>query len=97
MTSCASSSPHVGHRQDDTGARVRRRGYSAYDADDDGFSEPRTDGRWAWRADAVAELLAQHTTGLLLFAGCPEEQSDLPFHFRVLLTTSDSVLSQRLG
>jgi hypothetical protein len=30
-----------------------------YDADDDGFSEPRADGRWGWRADAVASFLAQ--------------------------------------
>jgi hypothetical protein len=30
---------------------LRKRGYVAYDADDDGFSEPRQNGRWGWRAD----------------------------------------------
>ena len=58
---------------------LRRRGYAAYDADDDGFSEPRADGRWGWRADAVASLLAQIPEGdLLFFAGCSEEQIELP-------------------
>jgi hypothetical protein len=38
---------------------LRRRGYVAHDADDDGFSEPRADGRWGWRADRVAALLAE--------------------------------------
>jgi adenylate kinase family enzyme len=37
---------------------LRRRGYAAYDADDDGFSEPRADGRWGWRADAVLSTAA---------------------------------------
>jgi len=54
---------------------LRRRGYAAYDADDHGFSEPRTDGRWGWRADAVRSLLARTPDGdLLFFAGCSEEQ-----------------------
>jgi broad-specificity NMP kinase len=35
---------------------LRRRGHAAYDADDDGFSEPREDGRWGWRAELVADL-----------------------------------------
>ena len=34
---------------------LRRRGYGAYDADD-GFSEPRADGRWGWRTDLVVCL-----------------------------------------
>ena len=34
---------------------LRERGYAAYDADDDGFAEPRADGRWGWRAAEVAE------------------------------------------
>ena len=52
---------------------LRRRGLTAYDADDHGFSELREDGRWGWRADAVAALLAEHED--LFFAGCSEEQS----------------------
>jgi shikimate kinase len=78
---------------------LRQRGYAAYDADDDGFSEPRGDGRWGWRADHVADLLAQAEgdTRALFFAGCSEEQATLPFEFRVLLTAPTAVLMQRLG
>ena len=75
---------------------LRRRGYTAYDADEDGFSEPRADGRWGWRAEKVAELLAGAPGGLLFFAGCSEEQVDLPFDLRVLLTAPRSVLIERL-
>jgi shikimate kinase len=75
---------------------LRRRGYVAHDADDDGFSEPRADGRWGWRAELVADLLAQETEGLLFFAGCSEEQIGLPFDYRVLLTAPRSVLIERL-
>ena len=41
---------------------LRRRGLRAFDADEDGFSEPRADGRWGWRADRVAALLAERVT-----------------------------------
>ena len=75
---------------------LRRRGCAAYDADDDGFSEPREDGRWGWRADLVADLFARHTDGLLFFAGCSEEQAHLPFDYRVLLTAPRDVLIERL-
>jgi hypothetical protein len=75
---------------------LRDRGYAAYDADDDGFSEPRADGRWGWRADLVADLLARDGDGLLFFAGCSEEQAELPFEYRVLLTAPRSVLVERL-
>ncbi|WP_053227323.1 AAA family ATPase [Solirubrobacter soli] len=76
-------------------AELRRRGYAAYDADDHGFSEPRGNGRWGWRAAAVAALLE---TGpeLLFFAGCSEEQATLPFDYRVLLTTPTDALVARL-
>jgi len=75
---------------------LRRRGHLAYDADDDGFSAPRADGRSGWRADKVADLLAREREGLLFFAGCSEEQRDLPFDYRVLLTAPRSVLVERL-
>lgn len=75
---------------------LRRRGHAAFDADDHGFSEPRADGRWGWRADLVADLLARHTDGLLFFAGCSEEQIALPFDVRVLLTVPQPVLVDRL-
>jgi GTPase SAR1 family protein len=77
---------------------LRRRGYAAYDADDDGFSEPRADGRWGWRADAVASLLAQIPDGdLLFFAGCSEEQIEMPFDYRVVLTVPEDEIVMRLG
>jgi shikimate kinase len=75
---------------------LRRRGHPAYDADDDGFSAPRADGRWGWRADRVAGLLTAHADGLLFFAGCSEEQIALPFDCRVLLTAPRAVLVDRL-
>ena len=75
---------------------LRRRGHLAYDADDDGFAEPRAGGRWGWRVDRVAELLAQSTDGPLFFAGCSEEQIELPFDYRVLLTAPRYVLLERL-
>jgi broad-specificity NMP kinase len=76
---------------------LRRRGYAAYDADDDGFSEPRADGRWGWRADAVASLLAQIPAGdLLFFAGCSEEQVEMPFDYRVVLTVPEDEIVMRL-
>src|SRR6478672_9824199 len=76
---------------------LRRRGYVAYDADDDGFSEKRAEGRWGWRADLVAELLADDPPGVLFFAGCSEEQASLPFDYRILLTAPEAVLVERLS
>ena len=75
---------------------LRKRGYVAYDADDDGFSEPRQDGRWGWRAEEVAELLSRSPDQLLFFAGCSEEQAWLPFDYRVLLTAPEPVMIERL-
>jgi dephospho-CoA kinase len=74
---------------------LRQRGFEAYDADDDGFSEPRGDGRWGWRREEVAALMAG-AEEVLFFAGCSEEQAALPFDFRVLLTVSEAVLAERL-
>src|SRR4051795_9597653 len=75
---------------------LRRRGHAACDADEDGFSERRGDGRGGWRGDLVARLLAGHTDGPLFFAGCSEEQVALPFDYRVLLTVPRDVLVDRL-
>jgi hypothetical protein len=75
---------------------LRSRGYRAYDADEDGFSEPRADGRWGWRADRVADLLAHTPDRPAFFAGCSEEQAVLPFDVRVLLTAPSPVLVERL-
>jgi hypothetical protein len=75
---------------------LRRHGHVAYDADEDGFSEPRADGRWGWRVELVTELLAQTSDRPMFFAGCSEEQVALPFDYRVLLTAPRSVLVGRL-
>jgi len=74
---------------------LRQRGYAAHDADE-GFAEPRADGRWGWRADLVADLLTHAPDRLLFFAGCSEEQAGLPFDYRVLLTAPTPVLVGRL-
>ena len=77
-------------------AELRARGHAAFDADD-GFSEqPRGDGRWGWRAARVADLLDRLADGLVFFAGCSDEQADLPFDYRVLLTAPAPVLVERL-
>ena len=77
---------------------LRRRGFTAYDADDDGFSEPRADGRWGWRVERVADVLKQGEAApdLVFFAGCSEEQVTLPFDYRVLLMAPAEILVQRL-
>jgi len=75
---------------------LRRRSLRAFDADEDGFSEPRADGRWGWRADRVAGLLGEPRDGRLFFAGCSEEQAALPFDYRVLLTAPTDLLVERL-
>ncbi len=78
-------------------AELRRRGYAAVDADDDGFSEPRgPDGEWAWRTEQVRRLLDEHSDGTLFFSGCSDEQAQLPFDRTVLLTAPPAVLEQRL-
>jgi shikimate kinase len=77
---------------------LRRRGFRAYDADDDGFSEPRADGRWGWRVDQVAGVLehGEAASDVVFFAGCSEEQVMLPFDVRILLTAPAEILLQRL-
>jgi len=75
---------------------LRRRGLRAFDADEDGFSEPRAGGRWGWRAERVAALLGEPRDGRLFFAGCSEEQAALPFDYRVLLTAPVDILVARL-
>ncbi len=74
---------------------LRERGHWAHDADE-GFAEPRADGRWGWRVSRVADLLAGAGDRLLFFAGCSEEQIGLPFDYRVLLTAPEAVLRERL-
>lgn len=74
----------------------RGRGYTAYDADDDGFSEPRSDGRWGWRVEMVADLLNRPEQKLLFFAGCSEEQVLFDFDLKVLLAAPEPVIIERV-
>lgn len=75
---------------------LARRGYRAYDADDDGFSEPRPHGDWGWRTGLVGDLLSTHGSGLLFFAGCADEQVQFDFDHVVLLTAPAAVITERL-
>lgn len=75
---------------------LARRGYHAYDADDDGFSEARPHGDWGWRTDRVGELLSSYDSGLMFFAGCSDEQVLFDFDYVVLLTAPTSVITERL-
>lgn len=74
---------------------LRARGYPAWDADDDGFTEPREHGGWGWRTDLVDALLA--TEGLVVLAGCADEQRDYAFDLTILLTVPEEELLRRLG
>jgi dephospho-CoA kinase len=74
------------------------RGYKAVDADD-GWCEPRPDGRQQWREDAVARLLDTEDAEVLFFAGCEDNQSR--FHARfdliILLSAPAQVMTERLA
>jgi len=75
---------------------LRRRGHTAYDADDDGYSEPGVDGAWRWRVDAVADLLDTSDAGVLFFAGCSEEQAVFTWDRTIVLTAPEPVIVRRL-
>ena len=76
---------------------LRRRGFRAYDADDDGYTEPGADGAWRWRTQDVAELLAHSGEDALFFAGCSEEQTQFDWDLAVLLTAPKEIILQRLA
>jgi dephospho-CoA kinase len=77
---------------------LRRRGFSAYDADDDGYAEPAAGGAWRWRTEAVSALLSE-TPGeqLVFFAGCSDEQAQFHWDLIVLLTAPEAVVLERLA
>lgn len=76
---------------------LRRRGFIAYDADDDGFTEPcRDGGAWAWRVEPIRDLLDGLHGRLVFFAGCSDEQAQFSFDYKVLLTAPVDVIVQRL-
>lgn len=75
---------------------LRRRGFTAYDADDDGFTEPGPNGAWSWRVDVIQKLLDDHREDLVLFAACSDEQTHFSFDRTVLLTAPVDVVVGRL-
>jgi dephospho-CoA kinase len=75
---------------------LRRRDYIAYDADDDGFTEPLPDGAWGGQLNLVMSLFDQHADRLLFFAGCFDEQVQFSFDVKVLLTAPVEVILERL-
>ncbi len=75
---------------------LRRRGYAAFDADDDELTQPCPDGTWEWRVDLVRALFDQHDDNLLFFAGCSDEQAQFEFDFKVVLSAPVDVLLERL-
>jgi dephospho-CoA kinase len=74
------------------------RGYKAVDADD-GWCEPRPDGRQMWRADAIRALLATEDADVLFVAGCEENQRQFHAQFDhiVLLSAPLETLLERLA
>ncbi len=77
---------------------LRRRGFEAYDADDDGYAEPAAGGVWRWRSLEVSRLLAETDQDrLLFFAGCSEEQVQFSWDVVVLLTAPEAVVLERLA
>lgn len=75
---------------------LRRRGYTGYDADGDGLTEPRAHGGWGWRTDRIAALLARSGSELVFLAGCSEEQALFAFDCTVVLTAPESVMFERI-
>jgi dephospho-CoA kinase len=74
------------------------RGYKAVDTDD-GWCEPRPDGRQMWRADAIRDLLATEDADVLFVAGCEENQRQFhpQFDHIVLLSAPLETLLERLA
>jgi dephospho-CoA kinase len=75
---------------------LKRRGYSAYDADDDGFTAPDSAGIWRWRLEAVRELFSSPHDDPLFFAGCSDEQREFGWDLKILLTAPESMIVERL-
>ncbi|MDR0343609.1 MAG: hypothetical protein LBI49_10985 [Nocardiopsaceae bacterium] len=73
-------------------------GYKAVDTDD-GWCEPRPDGRQQWREDAIGSLLATEDADVLFVAGCEENQVKFysQFDHIVLLSAPADVLTGRLA
>ena len=78
-------------------AELRRRGVNAVDADDDGYAEPAADGVWRWRIREVEQLLAGAGDDPLFFAGCSDEQTQVHWDLKLLLTAPKAIILERLA
>jgi dephospho-CoA kinase len=74
------------------------RGYKAIDTDD-GWCEPRPDGRQKWREDAIQALLDIEDAEVLFVAGCEENQARFhpQFDHIILLSAPVETLAERLA
>lgn len=72
-------------------------GYQAADTDD-GWCEPRADGRQMWREDAIQALLSTEDAEVLFVAGCEENQAKFHTQFDhiILLSAPVETLVERL-
>jgi hypothetical protein len=77
-------------------AELRRRGHAAYDADDDGYTQPAAGGAWRWKVEKVSRLLAAPGPEVVFFAGCSDEQAAFEWDCKVLLTAPEDVILDRL-
>lgn len=77
-------------------AELRRRSYVAYDMDDDLSAIDPADGRWHRRTDELRRLLAQADESYVFIAGCSEEQVEFAWDLKVLLTSPQDVMLDRL-
>ncbi len=74
------------------------RGYKAVDTDD-GWCEPRGDGRQMWREDAIQTLLSTEDAEVLFVAGCEQNQAKFhpQFDHIILLSAPVEILVERLA
>ncbi len=66
-------------------AELRPRGCVAYDVDEGFTSVDPADGRWHWRTDEVAQLLAQGDVSHVFMAGCSQVQATFAWDIKILL------------
>jgi len=78
---------------------LRSRGYHAFDMDEPGWSETRSDGEWVWREDRVRDLLAGDDADVLFVAGCAINQAKFypRFDHIILLSAPMAMIKERLA
>lgn len=76
---------------------LARRGHRMVDTDSDEWSE-WLEGDWIWREDRIAELLTNHSDGVLFVSGCKSNQGKFyeQFDAVVLLSAPAKVILARI-